>query len=207
MPGGPAIGCRFSSTSRSPRIRNKLVFLSLASVLIAECGDDKETYTPTGKGPGTSLRCKSSNKNAWDTFGADAFVKVNESIIEKTLAELNGANGTANLGSSFTRIGTNDSPAFRDDAATFKGKLAAFLVYAYGGPDSITYTDGKTYSGPQDMVAAHTGMGISSSQYDYFITNMVVPALTGNGVSMDDVSNCFAPIVTDAAFKASIVGR
>ena len=51
------------------------------------------------------------------------------------------------------------------------------------------------------------GLGITSDQYDYFIMNQVVPALTMNGVSMDDVSSCFAPIVTDADFKASIVGK
>ena len=45
------------------------------------------------------------------------------------------------------------------------------------------------------------------AKYDYFITNVVVPALTGSGVTSDDVSSCFAPIVTDAAFKASIVGK
>jgi hypothetical protein len=94
-----------------------------------------------------------------------------------------------------------------DDMATFKGKLAAFLVYAYGGPTSIEYTDKKTYSGLQDMAVAHVGLHITSDQYDYFITNQVVPALTGNGVPEGDVSSCFAPIVTDAAFKASIVGK
>jgi truncated hemoglobin YjbI len=195
-------------------MRNKIIFLSLASALVAGCGDDTTTvpdagtnYMPTGKGPGTSLRCKSSGKNAWDTFGVDAFVKVNEAIVQKTLAELGGSNGTKNLGTSFTRIGSNDTPAYKDDAATFKGKLAAFLVYAYGGPDSITYTDGKMYTGPQDMAAAHVGMAITNSQYDYFIANMVVPALTDNGVTADDVSTCFAPIVTDATFKASIVGK
>jgi hypothetical protein len=94
-----------------------------------------------------------------------------------------------------------------DGAATFKGKLAAFLVYAYGGPSTITYTDGVAYSGMQNMVGAHTGLAITSDQYDYFITNIVVPALTDNGVTTPDVSSCFAPTVTDTSFKASIVGH
>jgi len=38
-------------------------------------------------------------------------------------------------------------------------------------------------------------------------SDVVVPALTSNGVPMGDVSSCFAPVVTDAAFKASIVGH
>ncbi|MBN8229788.1 hypothetical protein JYK02_19945 [Corallococcus macrosporus] len=198
-------------------MRNTFAALAIASAaLLAGCGDDDDNnmpdagtgYMPTGTGPGTSLRCTSSNKNAWDTFGANAFVAVNKSIIAKTLAELKGINGTANLGESFTHIGdASKGPAYADDAATFEGKLAAFLVYAYGGPESIQYTDGKTYAGPQNMAAAHLGMAITNSQYDYFIANMVVPALVDNGVTSADVSSCFAPIVTDAAFKASIVGK
>jgi hypothetical protein len=192
----------------------KFALLSLVTVLAAGCGDDKTPstpdtgmgYMPTGTGPGTSLRCKSSNKNAWDTFGVKAFVAVNEAIFTKVGAEI-AAHGTANLGDSFGKAGSNETPAYKDDAATFKGKLAAFLVYAYGGPESITYTDNKTYAGPQDMAAAHLGMKITSAQYDYFIANIVVPALTDNGVTADDVSSCFAPIVVDAAFKNSIVGK
>jgi hypothetical protein len=65
------------------------------------------------------------------------------------------------------------------------------------------------------MVAAHTGLGITSAQFDYFIGNIVVPALTNSGVKHgvggaadpNDITTCFAPVVTDAAFKASIVGK
>jgi hypothetical protein len=90
------------------------------------------------------------------------------------------------------------------------------LVWAYGGPNSIVYTDGKTYVGnDEDMVAAHTGLNITSAQYTYFLTNIVVPALTSNGVkngtggaaSPDDVGTCFAPVLTATAFVASIVGH
>jgi hypothetical protein len=136
----------------------------------------------------------------------NAFVAVNKSIIANVGTEL-GANGTANLGSAFTLIGTGNPPSTSDDAATFEGKLAAFLVYAYGGPTSITYTDGKTYEGVQNMMTAHAGLGITSSQFDYFVSNIVVPALTTNSVPTGDVSSCFAPVVTDASFKASIVGQ
>ncbi len=156
----------------------------------------------TELGPGAALKCTSSGKDAWDTFGVDAFVAVNESIVTLVLADTSGK-----LGDSFGKIGSGNPPSTADDAATFKGKLAAFLVYAYGGPTSIKYTDGKTYQGVQSMAAAHAGLAITSDQYDYFIMNQVVPALTMNGVSMDDVSSCFAPIVTDADFKASIVGK
>ena len=80
-------------------------------------------------------------------------------------------------------------------------------MYAYGGPTSITYTDGLTYQGPQSMTESHAGLGITSDQYDYFVSNIVVPALTTNGVPTGDVTSCFAPVLTNAAFKASIVGQ
>jgi hypothetical protein len=144
--------------------------------------------------------------NAYQTYGTNAFVAVNESIFTNVDAEI-AAHGTTNLGDSFTKVGSGNPASTTDDLATFKGKLAAFLVLAYGGPSSIVYTDGKTYQGAQDLVAAHTGLNITSDQYDYFITNIVVPALTSNGVSSADVSACFAPVVTNPAFKATIVGH
>jgi hypothetical protein len=152
------------------------------------------------------LKCTSSGKDAWDTYGATAFVAVNESIFSDVIAQLMDA-GTTNLGDAFTKIGSGNPPSTADGLPTFKGKLAAFLVYAYGGPTSIMYTDGKTYSGLQDMTAAHTGLAITANQYNYFIANVVVPALSSNGVPMGDITSCFAPVVTDPAFVASIVGH
>lgn len=183
-----------------------LGLVGTTALFASACGSDSSTDSAPTKGPGAALKCASSGKNAFDTFGATAFVAVNEAIFAQVGTEV-GANGTTNLGDSFTKIGTGMPASTADDAPAFKGKLAAFLVYAYGGPSSITYTDGKTYQGPQDMVSAHVGLGITSAQYDYFIANVVVPALTSSGVSGADVSSCFAPIVTDATFKASIVGH
>jgi hypothetical protein len=168
--------------------------------------DSSNSGEMVSKGPGAALKCTSTGKDAFDTYGAAAFVAVNEAIFSNVTAEIT-QNGTANLGDAFTKIGTGTPASTSDDAPTFKGKLAAFLVYAYGGPTSIQYTDGKTYSGPQDMASAHAGLGISGDQYDYFISNSVVPALTSSGVTTDDVSSCFAPTVTDPTFKASIVGK
>lgn len=173
----------------------------------ASCSDDNNNTGPAASAaPGAALKCTSSGKNAFDTYGAPAFVAVNEAIVANVFAEL-GANSTANLGDSFTKIGSGVPPSTTDPAATFKGKLAAFLVYAYGGPTSITYTDGVSYTGPQDMVAAHTGLAITGPQFDYFVANIVVPALTSSGVPVADVTSCFAPVITSATFKASIVGR
>ena len=179
----------------------------------SDAGGDTASPT-TGTGPGATLKCDSSGKNAWETYGVSAFVAVNEAIFTNVIAE-GSANGTANLGDSFTKIVTGNPASTADDLPTFKGNLAAFLVYAYGGPSEITYTDNKKYTGPQDMVEAHKGLGITSAQYDYFVSNIVVPALTKNGVPAgkggatdpNDVSTCFAPILVNAAFKASIVGQ
>ncbi len=172
------------------------------------CGSDSDTTSGENvtKGPGAALKCTSSGKDAFDTYGAAAFVAVNEAIFTNVFADLK-ANGTTKLGDSFGKIGSGMPASTADDAATFKGKLAAFLVFAYGGPTSIMYTDGKMYSGLQDMTAAHVGLAVTSDQYDYFVSSIIVPALTSSGVPSDDVSSCFAPVVVDPTFKASIVGK
>ncbi|HEY1548902.1 MAG TPA: hypothetical protein VGG28_13840 [Kofleriaceae bacterium] len=182
-----------------------IVRLSGFALLAVACSNNNSSSTPDAAlGPGAAFKCTSSGKDAWDTYGATGFVAVNKSIVANVGTEMT-ANGTANLGSAFTLIGTGTPPSTDDNAATFEGKLAAFLVYAYGGPTTITYSDGKNYNGVQDMVMAHTGLEITSSQFDYFVANIVVPALTTNSVPMGDISSCFAPVVTDASFKASIV--
>ncbi|HEX4509128.1 MAG TPA: hypothetical protein VH328_03585 [Burkholderiaceae bacterium] len=168
------------------------------------CSDDSTTPAASAA-PGAALKC-TSGKDAFDTYGTAAFVAVNEAIVANVFTEL-GANNTANLGDSFTKIGSGVPPSTTDPAATFKGKLAAFLVYAYGGPTSITYTDGVSYSGLQDMASAHAGLAITDSQFQYFVSNIVVPALTSSGVTTADVTACFAPVLLSPTFQASIVGK
>lgn len=165
-----------------------------------------------GASAGSDLKC-SGGKNAFDTYGTKAFVAVNESIFKEIDTLLTADAGPDNgLGTTFSAVGTGklddaSVPALDDDTATFKGKLAAFLVYSFGGPSSITYTDNKTYSGLQMLTTAHTGLGITADQYSYFVSNVVVPALTTNGVSTADVAACFAPVVSDPNFMAQIVGQ
>ncbi len=193
--------------------------LAAASLLaLSNCGGDDATSTAdmatVATGPGAALKCDSSGKNAFETYGATAFVAVNEEIFTLVNAEVT-ANGTTNLGDSFSKIGSGTPASTTDNAAAFKGNLAAFLVFAYGGPTSIAYTDNKMYPGQQDMVTAHTGLNITSAQFDYFVSNVVVSALTNSGVKHgaggsadpNDVTSCFAPVVTSAAFKASVVGH
>ncbi len=195
--------------------RRFIICASLLSMTLAACGGGSSGSGPapgsaayinpmSSRGVAANTPCASSGKNAFTTYGASAFVAVNEKIFANVSSEI-GANGTANLGTAFTLVGSGNPPATLDKLATFKGNLAAFLVYTFGGPASITYTDGVTYQGPQDMAQAHVGLHITSSQYDYFLTNIIVPALTAQGVPAADVSSCFAPALTDAGFKALIV--
>jgi hypothetical protein len=165
-------------------------------------------------GPGANLLCKSSGKNAWETYGAKGFVAVNQAIFANVAAELGPDAGDAGtgLGPTFGEVGTGKNgdasvPALDDKIGTFEGKLAAYLVFAFGGPTSIKYTDGKTYSGLTDLVVAHSGLDITPDQYGYFITTDVVPALTSSGVKAEDVSSCFAPLVLSTTFMQQIVAN
>lgn len=183
-------------------MKNALKLAAILSALgAAACGSDDDNKDMAATGPGAALKCTSSGKNAFDTYGADAFVAVNEEIFSNVVKEL-GSNGTSNVGTSF-----NAPAADPERLKTFKGNLAAFLVFAYGGPTSITYTDGKTYKGPQDMAKEHEGMAITNDQYDYFLMKIIVPALAAKGVKSEDLGSCFAPVVADPSFKASIVGK
>jgi hypothetical protein len=82
--------------------------------------------------------------------------------------------------------------------ANFKTSLGNFISDAYG-----CSTD--KYTGPT-MQAAHAGMGITQSDYDDFVT-LIAGVLTHDGVTEADVNNCFAPVLTDPTFSATIVGQ
>ena len=75
---------------------------------------------------------------------------------------------------------------------------------------SVTYTSGTNYQGTftaPTMVAIHTGMAITPSQYTYFVDNVIVAAATSSGMASADITSCFAPFFTDSSFEASIVGH
>ena len=80
-------------------------------------------------------------------------------------------------------------------------------MFAYGGPSSVKYTDGVTYTANPAIKALHEGLNITADQYNYFVMSIIVPALTMNGVTTDDVSSCFALLVTNPAVMAEIVGQ
>jgi len=156
--------------------------LALGGLLAAStgCSDDPDT-------DGTSNAVCSSDM--FDKYGVDAFLAVNDRIIELSVAA-----PTAMVGDSFQTLAAQ--PAARVEE--FRTNLANFLVFVYGGPNN--------YTGP-DMETAHTGLNITSDQYDFFVTDVVVPALADNGVPMEDIQNCFAPPVLDEDFKNSIIDR
>jgi hypothetical protein len=167
------------------RRRTLAVCLFGSALALGACGSDADDGDMNEETQGT--QCSST---MFDKYGADAFLAVRDSIVAKALAA-----PTDKLGDSFQNFA---GAATQAQIQTFQDHLAAFLVMVYGGP--------RNYSG-RSMEEAHAGLGITSDQYDYFITEVVVPALSESGVPSDDISNCFAPPVTDASFKASIVDR
>jgi hypothetical protein len=185
----------------------------LSTAILAGCTDDVASPAPEPDpqpmqdpiGPGATLKCDSSGKNAYETYGKAGFEAFVKAEFEGVVAELT-ANQDRNLGGSFGKVGTGVPASAADDFPTFEGKLAAFLVWAYGGPASVDYK-GKTYRGPQDMKIAHTGLNITADQYTYFLTKTIVPALLKVGVTEKDVGTCFAPPLQNDAFIKSIVGQ
>lgn len=123
----------------------------------------------------------------FDKYGVDAFLAVNDSVIELAVAA-----PTSEVGTSFQDLAAQGE----DRVEEFRTNLANFLVMVYGGP--------ANYDGPS-MEDAHADLAITSEQYDFFVVNVIVPALADNGVPQADIEDCFAPPVVDPAFKATIV--
>jgi hypothetical protein len=168
-----------------------LTCVLISGMALTACGSDSKgagggSTTPDAGGD-TSGSCTTK---MYAKYGATAFGAVRDSIVTKALAA-----PTDKLGDAFQNFVSQSTPTKID---MFKTDLADFLVMVYGGPND--------YMGVS-MTEAHQGLSITSDQYDYFITQVVVPALSDNGVPESDITNCFAPPVTDAAFKASIVGK
>lgn len=146
-----------------------ILFTSCVALTTLGCG----SMTPTSD---AGMTTDAGPQTMYAKYGAAGFTAVNNKIIEKALAA-----PTASVGTSFQNL--SDAQKMR-----LSSNLAAFLIQAYGGPSN--------YSG-KNMVEAHQGLNITEAQYDYFISNVVVPALSESGVSMDDITNGFAPAVTE----------
>lgn len=128
---------------------------------------------------------------------ADMFAKYGQAGFEAVNAEILANIGTVSAMNP-SPIGDSFKGLAADDVARVEANLLDFLIFVYGGPNN--------YQG-ETMEESHTGLDITSEQYDAFVAMVVVPALQKVGVSGDDITNCFAPPVTDADFKASMLNR
>ncbi len=122
----------------------------------------------------------------YSKYGAAAFSQVTADMVAAAAAE-----PTSKIGTSFTTL-------TQTQVQTLQTHLGQLLTMVYGGPSN--------YQGVS-MTQAHTGLNITMDQYNNFITDVVVATLAKDGVSMSDITNCFAPPVTDPAFVAQIVGH
>ena len=122
-------------------------------------------------------------------YGADGFNQVLNNI---------GALATSKslvpqLGDTFQTLIVAASQARQTQ---FNTNLSDFIIQVYGGP--------QQYTGPT-IVLAHASLQITSAQFDAFISDVVVPALTQAGVTSSDITDCFAPPLTDPNFKGQVV--
>lgn len=175
----------------------------LVTFLVACGSSNSSTSTSSSSSSSTTASSSSSSSSSssgtggagggscvtemYKKYGGQAtFHKVTGDIITK-------AAGDATVGKFFTAVAADPAKL-----AAFSQNLEDFLVMVYGGPNN--------YKG-KDMKTAHKGLAITSSDYDYFVTSVIVPVLKTDGVSDADIMNCFAPPVVDPALKASIVGQ
>jgi hypothetical protein len=158
-------------------IRAVLLVTALAATSSA-CGTDEDP-DPTPR------ECSA---DMFDKYGQAGFEAVNTKILENITA-VSSLNPSP-IGDSFKGLSG-------DDVARVEANLLDLLIFVYGGPNNYT---------GESMEDAHVGLDITSEEYDAFIGMVVVPALQDVGVEAADISDCFAPPVTDPAFKASMVG-
>ncbi len=141
------------------------------------CGSD-DPEPPAGE-------CSSEMFAKYKQAGFEA---VNSEILAN-IGEVSAMNPSP-IGDSFVGLS-------QTDIDRIEANLLDFLIFVYGGPNN--------YEG-ESMEDAHVGLNITSEQYDAFVGMVIVPALQTVGVEAADISDCFAPPVTDPDFKASMVG-
>ena len=168
--------------------RSGVVVTSLLAVIAASaCGSSKKEETTTTTEPPVEETSEAAacGVDICATYGP-AVPKVASDITDKAAADPQFA--------KFFEPLVKKGP---DAIAAFKKRLADFIAVAYGCADPSTYTGA-------DMKTAHAGMGITSQQYDDFIT-LVAGVLAANGVPESDINACFAPPLVAPEFKAMIV--
>lgn len=156
----------------------KSALLCAGLMMAVGCGSDGEAEDPPGE-------CSSEMFAKYQQAGFEA---VNANILTNITTV--SAMSPSPIGDTFKGL----SP---DDVARIEANLLDFLIFVYGGPNN--------YQG-ESMEDAHIGLNITSAEYDAFVGMVIVPALQDAGVAADDITNCFAPPVTDPDFKATMVG-
>lgn len=180
----------------------KNALLVCASVLtLSACGNDKPTVLDMNNKCVAVQDADIANPSfagvpacasqMYAKYGHDAFVTVNGNIAKLALSA-----PADKLGDTFT---TKIAQASTERQTQFAEHLLSFLESAYGSA--------TPYSGAQGfgMVQAHDGLAITVSQYNYFVSDVVVPALKQSGVADSDISDCFAPVLQDPNFIKTVV--
>lgn len=173
--------------------RSLVMALGLTTALAATaCGDDTGGGGGSGGGSASSGDASSTATGGPDcatlcsTYGG-AVPQVVDQIVADALADPDFVDDFQPLADQ------------GDERVTlFKTNLTNFISDAYG------CSTGK-YTGPT-MADAHVGQAITSEEYDAFVT-LCAGSLVKSGVPQDYVEACFAPGLTDATLKASIVGK
>lgn len=144
----------------------------------------------------TAVGCGSDDPEPAGECSSEMFAKYKQAGFEAVNAEI-----LANIGDvsamNPSPIGDSFVGLSQTDVERIEANLLDFLIFVYGGP--------ANYQGAT-MEEAHTGLDITSEQYDAFVGMVIVPALQTVGVEDADITDCFAPPVTDPSFKASMVG-
>lgn len=185
----------------SKRILSPL--LVCCTALVAACGADK-TLTITDP---TNITAKCDAVSTQDIVDAgfasspnacsgEMFAKYGDTGFQA----VNGEIGKLALSAPTDKLGvtfqTKIAQATPERQKEFIGHLLSFLEAAYGST--------TPYTGPT-MVDSHKDLAITRAQYEYFISDVVVPALKTSGVSESDITNCFAPAVTSTDFVKTVV--
>jgi hemoglobin len=180
---GALVACSSnSSTTASPAgAGGATAAASVASTTTASVAASTAGSGGAGAGGAGGGSCTAA---MYSKYGAAAFTQVTDDLVTLAAAD-------PQVGHYFSGL---DTPA---KVSAFEVSLDNFLVLVYGGPNN--------YTGP-DMATAHAGLAISSDDYDYFV-GLIVQVLMKDGVTTEDIGDCFAPPVVDPTFKASIVGK
>jgi truncated hemoglobin YjbI len=170
-------------------VLSNILRLAAAGTLLTAMLACSSSSSSTGSGGTTSSSSASTGSGGSCTtqmyakYGPAAFTTVTDDLVKTAAAD-------PQIGHYFAALTTTA------EVTAFEASLDQFIVGVYGGPND--------YTGP-DMATAHKGLHITSADYTYFV-GLIVKDLESNGVSDSDVTDCFAPPITAAAFEASIVG-